>query len=92
MSEIQKTLNDRNSKYGDFTHQADISQRMKDAAKSGRSWNTMPHYQKEGIEMILHKIARMVNGDPLYLDTVHDIIGYAKLIEDRHAEKVGEQH
>jgi len=33
--------------------------------------------------MILHKIARIVNGDPDYTDSWHDIAGYAKLVEDR---------
>jgi len=33
--------------------------------------------------MICHKISRIVNGDPNYKDSWHDIIGYAKLIEDK---------
>jgi len=31
--------------------------------------------------MILHKIARILNGDPEYSDNWHDIAGYATLIE-----------
>ena len=31
--------------------------------------------------MILHKISRIVNGDPNYKDSWTDIIGYAKLVE-----------
>ena len=33
--------------------------------------------------MIFHKIGRIVNGDPNYADSWHDIAGYAKLVEDR---------
>lgn len=31
--------------------------------------------------MILHKIARIMNGDPDHIDHWHDIAGYATLIE-----------
>ena len=39
--------------------------------------------QQEALEMILHKIARIVNGDPDYADSWVDIAGYAKLVADR---------
>lgn len=32
-------------------------------------------------EMIAHKIARILNGDPNYADNWHDIAGYATLID-----------
>ena len=31
--------------------------------------------------MIQHKIARMLNGDPTYLDNIVDISGYATLVQ-----------
>jgi hypothetical protein len=33
--------------------------------------------------MILHKIARIVNGDPNWSDSWRDIAGYATLVADR---------
>lgn len=36
--------------------------------------------------MIQHKISRMLNGDALYDDNMHDIIGYTKLMQDRAAQ------
>ena len=33
--------------------------------------------------MIAHKIGRILNGDPNYLDSWIDIVGYAQLIVDR---------
>jgi hypothetical protein len=33
--------------------------------------------------MIQHKIARILNGDPNYHDSWHDIGGYSKLVADR---------
>ena len=32
--------------------------------------------------MIFHKIARCVCGDHNYIDNIHDIVGYAKLLEE----------
>ena len=31
--------------------------------------------------MIAHKMGRILNGDPSYIDSWTDIVGYAKLIE-----------
>jgi len=36
---------------------------------------------REALEMIAHKIGRILNGDPNYADSWHDIAGYAKLAE-----------
>jgi len=82
--EIDKILNERGEQYGDFSDQSRIAQRLKEVVRGAKSWERMPDYQKEGVEMILHKVSRMVNGDHLNLDTVDDIIGYARLISDRH--------
>jgi len=40
-------------------------------------------YQLEAMEMILHKISRISNGDPNYADSWRDIAGYATLVADR---------
>ena len=39
--------------------------------------------QVEALEMIAHKIGRIINGDHSYSDSWHDIAGYAKLVADR---------
>lgn len=51
-------------------------------AKSPK-WRSLDPDQKEALEMIVHKIGRILNGDPDYADSWHDIAGYAKLVEDR---------
>ena len=33
--------------------------------------------------MVVHKIVHILNGDPDYTDSWHDIGGYVKLVEDR---------
>jgi hypothetical protein len=39
--------------------------------------------QIEALEMICHKIARVLNGDPNHHDHWHDIAGYATLVANR---------
>ena len=45
-------------------------------------WSALAPHQKESLEMIQHKIARILNGDPNYSDSWHDISGYATLVEN----------
>lgn len=80
---VEETLEERGDRYGQFTTQALISQSMKNRVRGGKSWDSMDYDMKEAIDMILHKVARIVNGDPYYMDSWHDIIGYATLIEKR---------
>ena len=42
----------------------------------------MPDIQREALEMIASKLARILNGDNNYADSYHDIGGYSKLVED----------
>jgi hypothetical protein len=39
--------------------------------------------QREALEMIAHKIARILNGDPNYSDNWIDVAGYATLVANR---------
>ena len=39
--------------------------------------------QREALEMLALKIARILNGDPNYADSWHDVAGYATLVADR---------
>lgn len=79
---INETLAQRQSTHGNFELGALISQTISQALRSGSSWHKMSAAQQEALEMIAHKMARIVNGDPLFIDSVRDIIGYAKLMQD----------
>lgn len=88
MSEnIEKTLAERGQRYGQFTEHARISQNIKRAMQDSPNWNHLPDYIKEALEMNAHKTARILNGDFLYSDSYHDIIGYTKLVEDELTKK-----
>lgn len=79
---MSKLLEQRGQNYGDFSGQASISQGLKDVARNGVQYDSLKPFQKESVEMILHKIARIVNGNPNYIDSWRDIIGYAQLVVD----------
>ena len=83
---IEETLSRRGGTYGDFRDNARISQNLKKAMQDSPNWQVLPPYMKEGLELIMLKVSRMLSGDPLYADNPHDMIGYAKLIEDRAAQ------
>jgi hypothetical protein len=83
MSHIDATLEERGSRYGDFSDHADITQDLKDVMHNTPNWDDLAADQKEALEMTAHKIGRILNGDPDYLDSWHDIIGYIRLVEQR---------
>lgn len=81
MTTIDDTLQERGSRYGTFEGHAEITQALKKILTRGRSWSKCSDSQKESLEMIAHKMGRIVNGDPNYVDSWTDIGGYSRLIE-----------
>jgi len=80
---VEDTLAARGRRYGVFEDHATISQEIKNTLRTTPRWAFLDPDQCEALEMIAHKIARILNGDPDYADSWHDICGYAKLVEDR---------
>lgn len=83
MESIDSILAKRGEQYGDFAEFAVISQSLKLVIRNGIGTRNMRDFQREAISMIIHKIARIANGDPDYRDSWEDIAGYAKLVADR---------
>lgn len=82
LPDITETLSERGSRYGSFEEHARITQNIKAAMKDSSNWDKLPPNMKESLEMLAHKAGRILNGDPLYHDSWHDIAGYAKLVAD----------
>jgi len=82
---IDQTLDERAQDYGKFKDGAALMQAIKRTlADHARMHNkTFADDQWEALEMIVHKIGRIVNGNPDKVDHWVDIAGYAKLIADR---------
>jgi hypothetical protein len=84
-TDIDATLAERGSRYGNFAEHSRITQDIKRAMQQG-NWRRLADDQKECLEMIAHKVGRILNGDPDYHDSWHDIVGYTKLVADRLAD------
>lgn len=80
---LTATLAERGSRYGAFSTHATITQGLKDIMKGSPKWRALADDQREALEMIQHKVGRILNGDPNYADSWIDIAGYAKLVADR---------
>lgn len=79
---IEKTLKQRQKTHGNFETHAKISQELK-AVLWKYDYQELSPDQCEALEMIFHKIARILNGNPDTHDHWHDIAGYATLVADR---------
>lgn len=77
---IDATLTERGKRYGSFVGHARITQSLKRTVAQETGWRALSATQKEALEMICHKIGRIINGDPNYDDSWRDIAGYAELI------------
>lgn len=89
-TKIDATLAERGNRYGDFTDHAKIAEALHGIligdtpdGKFNTSWGVMKPFQRQALRVIAYKIARILNGDPDYVDNWHDIQGYAKLVEER---------
>ena len=83
-NDLNTILAERGAQYGDFSAQARLSQRLKSVVRDHRPAGLpLNASQTESMEMILHKIARIVNGNPDNEDSWRDIAGYATLIADQ---------
>lgn len=78
---IDDTLTQRGSRYGSFDGHARITQGIKKVMHEHPKWAALPDTMKEALEMTAHKIGRILNGDPSFHDSWHDIIGYIRLVE-----------
>lgn len=79
-SPTEALITERGSRYGKFKDGADIMQSLKDTMRDVDGWNNLTASQKEALDIIQHKIGRILNGDPTYDDSWKDIAGYATLI------------
>lgn len=79
---INKILEERGSRYGDFEDNATMAQGLKETMRLSETWLLKPAVVQEALDNIQQKIARIINGDHLWIDSVTDIIGYATLMKD----------
>ena len=82
-NDVTETLTERGNRYGKFKDHAELSQQLTSVMRCSEGWGRLDYDMREALEMIQHKVARILNGDPTYADSWHDIAGYARLVDDR---------
>lgn len=82
---VDEVLEERGKRYGEFIDHARVTQALKRVIwdRINERDVTLSPDQDEALEMIAHKIGRIVNGDPDYADSWIDIAGYAQLVANR---------
>lgn len=82
---VNETLVERGEKYGPFIGHARVAQDLKHVIRDAlfQREKELAEDQHEALEMICHKIARIINGDASYDDSWRDIAGYAMLVCNR---------
>lgn len=76
---INEILAARRKTNGDFRKHATIADSLKYHMRSTENWNYLTAVQKEALDMIAHKIGRILAGDPNLKDHWDDIAGYSML-------------
>lgn len=87
MSDITGILADRAKTHGDYARHAGTTQCLKSVMRHTQNWGDLGPWQTEALEMIAHKIGRILNGDPDHIDHWDDIAGYATLVANQLRDK-----
>lgn len=72
-------LAERGKTHGDFGEVAAVAQSFREEMRQAPGWAEMHFCQREALDMIASKVARIVCGDPGHPDHWDDIAGYARL-------------
>jgi len=86
---INDILDERGARYGDFMTVASFSQQIKSLLCSAEPFLPLDPDMIEALEMISNKLARMLCGDPTYIENWRDIAGYATLVMNRLSQTNG---
>lgn len=80
---IDQLLAERKSTHGEYADHASFTQQIKAICHGSKNWQVMNSHERETLDMVAHKIGRILAGDPHFDDHWRDISGYAKLTADR---------
>lgn len=76
-------LTTRESTHGDFAENARVSQIIKEAYRSSPGWEKLTDIERESMDMIALKFSRVLSGKSMERQHWEDVVGYAKLVEER---------
>jgi hypothetical protein len=79
MDAVDAILQERESTHGDFNESSRFVQSIKTLMESTPNWEDLRDNQKESLHMVVHKIGRILYGNPCTKDHWDDCAGYSKL-------------
>lgn len=85
-TDVSKILDERGSRYGKFVDVAKATSQIQTVVYSHMTSfkrTALDDDKMLALDMICHKLARIVVGDSDYVDNWVDIAGYAMLVADR---------
>lgn len=74
----------RERTHGSYSVHANCTQLLKRVLRKFGNWKRLSPTEREALEMIMHKVGRIMAGDPHYVDHWDDIAGYASLVAKEH--------
>lgn len=79
----EKLIESREKTHGEFLDNANMTWDLMDICMQSRNWPTLPQHMKHAVYMTMHKMSRMLGGDPFEVDHWADNAGYSTLIVQR---------
>lgn len=73
-------IDEREKTHGSFMATASKAQQLKDAMRGGKNWEELDDMQREALQMIATKIARILEGCHDEVDHWRDLSGYSQLV------------
>ena len=89
MNTVVATVEARESTHGPFEMTSRIAQELKGVMRC-YDWYSLTDCQREALEMMCSKVARILNGNSSFGDHWHDIAGYAQLAEQEVIQSRGQ--
>jgi hypothetical protein len=80
MSITNQILSEREQTHGAYREVASYSQALKQLMRSSRNWERLDVAQAQALEVVADKVARILCGDPGFLDHWQDASGYFELV------------
>lgn len=89
-TELEQTIAQRRGRYGPLIESGEVAMKLEDYLRSLPGWERLAYDQREALAMVMHKISRIMCGDPDYDDSWIDIAGYVQNVVNRlrEAQKV----
>jgi hypothetical protein len=86
MSHTDALLQNRQTTHGSFVDNARIAQALKQTIHAQDTWHTMTPIQREALDFICSKLARICSGQAGYSGHWEDVAGYAELARQETAQ------